>query len=131
DARVAFTITGDSMEPTLRDRRDVVYLVKPTTLRRYDAALYRRESGAFILHRIVAISKDGSFVFCGDNQTYLERGIRREQIVGAVSSFERGSLRVDCRRSLLYKAYVVAWTHTRYVRKIWRAIRRRLRRSSN
>ena len=45
---VAFTPGGISMLPTLRDRRDTVYLVKPTgAIKKYDVALFRCLSNVF------------------------------------------------------------------------------------
>jgi len=52
------TTVGDSMEPMLRDRKNVVEIVKPTRpLKRYDLPLYRRPDGKYVLHRILKVKK--------------------------------------------------------------------------
>lgn len=126
---IAFTPGGISMLPTLHDRRDTVYLVKPTAaIKKYDVALFRRETGEYVLHRVVKVCRDGTYVFRGDFQTELERGVRREQILAVMTAFQRGKRRIDCERSALYKLYSRVWTQTRPVLKCWRTFRLSLRR---
>ena len=46
-------VSGSSMTPFLAPGRDSVLLAKPgETLRRGDIALYQRESGAYVMHRV-------------------------------------------------------------------------------
>ncbi len=120
-SRVAFTPRGRSMTPTLRDARDVVYLTRATNPTRYDVVLYRRDSGQYVLHRIVGVASDGTFVLCGDGQTALERGIRREQILAKVAAFKRGALDVDCETSRSFRLYSRFWVASRSLRALfWR-----------
>lgn len=129
EREVAFTPGGISMHPTLRDRRDTVYLVKPPgTIKKYDVALFRRDNGEYVLHRVVKVCRDGTYVFRGDFQTELERNVRREQILAVMAAFQRGKRRIDCRRSALYMIYSRVWTSARPVLKLWRACRLGLRR---
>lgn len=82
-------ISGNSMTPFLAHGRDTVYLTKvDRPLKRGDIVLYRRKSGAYILHRICAVHGD-SFSMVGDAQTGIERGISPEQIFAVVCSAER------------------------------------------
>lgn len=76
---------GTSMLPLIVEGRDAVRLVKPENLAVDDIALYKRENGQFVLHRIVAAEGD-LFDMCGDNQCVVEEGIRREQIIAKVGS---------------------------------------------
>lgn len=129
DVVVALTTSGTSMLPMLRDRKDVVYLTKlKRRPKKYDVVLFQRESGAYVLHRIVAVGSDGTFVFCGDNQTELERGVRADQLVAVVESFERSGVRIDCRKSIAYALYARLQTNSRFLRKIARAVVGRIKR---
>ena len=78
---------GTSMLPLIVQGEDRVVLKKYGEKRpeKYDIAFYRRANGAFVLHRILKIEKDGSYVMCGDNQTKLERGIDSNQLIAYVS----------------------------------------------
>lgn len=83
-------VTGSSMLPFLSPGRDSVLLARPNRrLRRGDMALYRREGGGYVLHRIVACQRDGGFAMAGDAQQLVERGIRRDQIVAVVCAAVR------------------------------------------
>lgn len=77
---VRLPITGTSMLPLLVAGRDTVVLARADTrLQTYDLPLYRRENGAFVLHRVVGVAEDGTYICCGDNQWVKEPGIRQEQ----------------------------------------------------
>ena len=71
---------GDSMKPLIRSGIDGIQLTSPEGAGVGDIVLFRRENGDFVIHRIVDEAPDG-FVFCGDNQCVLERGIKREQFI--------------------------------------------------
>ena len=82
-------ITGSSMVPFLVPGRDSVLLTKPAErLRRGDIALYRRSSGALVLHRVCRC-RNGLYTTCGDAQTEPEPGIRHEQVRAVVCAATR------------------------------------------
>lgn len=83
-------VSGSSMTPFLAPGRDSVLLAKPgETLRRGDIALYQRESGAYVMHRVYRRERDGSYTMLGDAQRAFERGIRREQILAVACAAVR------------------------------------------
>ncbi|MDD7772045.1 MAG: S24/S26 family peptidase [Firmicutes bacterium] len=90
------TITGCSMWPTILGGRDQVTLSQPPQrLQKYDLPLYRRKSGQFVLHRIVAVEEDGTYICCGDHQWQLEKGLRQEQMVGLATTLVRKGKTID------------------------------------
>ena len=95
---------GTSMRPLLREGRDSVALVLPDKLHKRDICLYRRSDGSFVLHRLMKFGGDGEPVFCGDNQTKLEYGVRREQIVARVCAVFRDEKRISL-KGLRYRLY--------------------------
>ena len=87
---------GTSMLPLIRQGIDSVVLVAPVKkLKKRDIVFYKRENGQFVLHRIVGISKDGTYILCGDNQTTLEYGISSDMIIASVTAVYRGEKRVE------------------------------------
>ncbi len=79
-------ITGTSMNPLLIQGRDFVFIEKPVfPLEIGDIPLYRRDDGAFVLHRVVAKDVKG-YTLSGDNQFLLEHGITDEHVIGVVTS---------------------------------------------
>jgi len=92
---VPLVVSGSSMTPFLVHRRDTVYLSKVCRpLKRGDMVLYRRDSGAYILHRIFRTEGD-TFTMVGDNQTLLESGIRRDQVKAVVTAVYRKGRRLQ------------------------------------
>lgn len=113
---VRFSPRGISMLPMLRQRRDTVIL-SPVVgeLKKYDIPLYRRDNGAFVLHRIVEV---GDALTCvGDNQYDFERGIRRDQVIGVVTAFTRDGKTVEV-TDFRYQLYCRLWHWSRPVRHL-------------
>ena len=106
---VNFNPHGTSMLPMLHDDGDRVVLKKPEgELKKYDLPLYRRENGAFVLHRVVKKPQNGIYTMCGDNQWALELGIKHDQIIGVVVEFERKGKKISAENKL-YKLYTRVW----------------------
>ncbi len=120
---VSFRPGGNSMLPMLRNRQDKIVLVNPPEkLRRYDIPLYRRENGQFVLHRIVAVQKDG-YTLCGDNQWQLECGVGHAQVIAVVKAFYRGGKYIDCKTSKAYRLYCIIWTRLIPARRLFCKLR--------
>ena len=100
---------GTSMLPLIRQGKDSVVLVKPfDKLKKRDIIFYRRDDGQFVLHRIVGVARDGSYILCGDNQTFFERYIRRDNILASVCAVYRDDKRLEA-KSLRMRAYSAFW----------------------
>ncbi len=87
--KIKFTPSGISMLPMLDGKNDTVtFAPKPDKLKKYDVAFYRRKkSGQLVLHRVVRVCKDGSYVFSGDGQFYYEPSIKDEDILAVMVAF--------------------------------------------
>ena len=82
-------ISGNSMSPFLIHGRDTVFLSRMTRpVRRGDMLLYQRANGAYVLHRVYAVTPAG-YTMVGDAQTVLETGIRPEQVIAIVTKVIR------------------------------------------
>ena len=113
---VELTTTGNSMRPMLLHRVSKVRLAPPGELKRGDIPLYRRDTGAYVLHRIVGW--DGAtYTLCGDNQWQLETGIRPDQILAVTEAFCRRDRWVSCGNGL-YGTYWRFWVMIRPVRRL-------------
>lgn len=88
-AAAPLVISGNSMSPFLVHGRDTVYLTPPPNrLKKGDMILYRRQSGAYVLHRICDAEGD-TFCLIGDAQREKEPGIRRDQVIALVTAVRR------------------------------------------
>lgn len=81
---------GYSMYPLFIPGRDeaLIEAVTPSELRRGDVALYRRDQGILVLHRICQIDASG-FYMVGDNQYEIEGPLRKDQMRGKLIGFIR------------------------------------------
>lgn len=115
--RLVYYNVGDSMMPLLRENRDLMVLTVPQRpIKKYDAVLYKRENGQYVMHRIVAVKPDG-YVMCGDNRYCKEYGVKQEQILALLTSVVRKGREINC-DSFKYKLYVHLWCDFFYVRAL-------------
>lgn len=113
--QVPLLVTGNSMTPFLRDRRDVVYLrdARQFPAKKGDIILFSRPGGqALVLHRINQINADGSYVVNGDAQVWCER-VLPAQVLAVVAYISRdGKAPYSARR---WDKRLLSW--------IWRRLR--------
>ena len=128
--RFRFYPRGVSMRPLLRAGSDSVLLEQPLCIKRGDILLYKRKSGAFVLHRVMHLSADGTLDMCGDGQTSLERGIPRESVLARVAGIYRDDRYFDVAHPKL-SLYASVHMRTRPVRRITGGVARRVRRLTN
>lgn len=129
-----YTNVGDSMWPLLRQGRDLL-IIRPVQrrLKRYDVPLYKRDSGQYVLHRILWVRKDG-YVLCGDNRTQKERGITDRHVIGVLTAVVRDGKELSV-TDWRYRLYAHLWCDFFYVRValLWarsalRFVRKKLKR---
>lgn len=90
DLTFTFPINGTSMQPLLHTG-DLVTIKKiDNRIKKGDIALFRRENGAFVLHRVRRVNYD-SYSFVGDHQYKLEKGIKDNQLIGLVISYKKNN----------------------------------------
>lgn len=117
---VAFLTKGASMYPLLRSHKDIVVISKANhPLKVGDVALYKK-SGVkkLILHRIIGILPDGTYVIRGDN-TYNKEYVLQDDIVGVMVALYRNGKYIDCNGSKKYKMYVKSNKFFYPARWIW------------
>jgi hypothetical protein len=105
---VPVPVAGSSMVPFLINA-DTVYLNRiEKPLRRGDVVLYTRLSGQYVLHRIVKVNSDGSFIMLGDAQQELERIESRDQIhARATRAVHKGKPMTQS--SFRWRFYATVW----------------------
>lgn len=86
---VSMIISGSSMAPFLIHQRDRICFKKPDReLKKGDMVFFQRDSGQFVMHRILRIKPEGYYIV-GDAQTEIEGPVRREQIFGLITKVKR------------------------------------------
>ena len=115
-AAVPLVVSGNSMEPFLRDGRDSVILsaCRASAPRRGDIFLFERNDGAYVVHRVH--STDGENVwFVGDAQSFIEGPIPRARLLAEV--------RTVTRRGAVVKRSSPPWAYFAWRRAVKSAVR--------
>lgn len=108
DGVLVYTAVGVSMMPLIRQRRDVLTIERVEgRLKPLDVALYRRDDGKCVLHRVLEV-REHDYVICGDNQWRREYGITDRHILGRLAAIRRDGvlIRMD---DPAYLRYVHRW----------------------
>lgn len=106
--QASFTVTGNSMWPTLVHRRDQVVLEKPTTpLKKGDVVLFCPMPGQYLLHRIHKRRK-GVFFTTGDGNCFRDGQYPNEAVIGRVVRIRRKGKDISC-RSFCYRLCTRLW----------------------
>lgn len=123
---VTFGPKGTSMLPLIVQGKDRVTLTAAHgRLKKYDLPLYRRENGQFVLHRVVAVNKDGTYTMCGDNQYIREYGITDSRIIGVVKIINHGGEEISV-SDIRYKCYCRFIVAYRRLRRMASVIKHRI-----
>ena len=112
--------SGYSMYPMLRNRKDMVVIVKPQkrpTL--HDVVLYRTKGGKLLLHRIIKDMGE-EYIIRADNRFNKEYGVTPEAVIGVLKGFYRKGKYFDCNESKVYKLYVFYNRTSLPFRFLWR-----------
>ena len=106
DGRLVYRTRGVSMEPMLRQNRDIVVIAAVSgRLKKYDVALYRRGS-RYVLHRVIRV-KEGGYIIRGDN-TYTPEAVPDSAVIGVLTAFKRKGKDFEV-TDPAYRRYVRFW----------------------
>ena len=106
DGKLIYRTKGVSMEPMLRQNRDLVEIRVPALrLKKYDVALYKRGS-SYVLHRVMKVLPDG-YLIRGDN-TYHPEKVPEEAVLGVLARFVRKGKTWEVTNPC-YQLYVRMW----------------------
>ncbi len=127
--KIIYTNVGDSMMPLIKQGRDVLIIERPVApLRRGDIPLYKRDSGQYVLHRIIS-ARRGKYRICGDNRISVERGIEDRHIIGILTGLIRDGKELSVKEAEggLYRFYICRLFFVRVIVFKLRALGRRVR----
>ena len=117
---------GDSMLPLIKQNRDLMVIEKLNrSAKKYDAVLYKRDNGQYVMHRIIGSDSQG-FILCGDNRYDKEYAVRNEQILGVLTAVVRDGKEIKT-NSFKSRLYVHLWCDFFLVRRLILRIKRMLK----
>ena len=122
------TPSGDSMRPMLQGKRDSI-LVKAAIrpIRRGDVLLYEMADGTHVLHRVIAVTKEG-YKMRGDNCYAPEPLLQEDGIIGVLEGFWRKDRYYACDSHKGYRFYVALWLVSFPLRRFCVRVKNKLKR---
>lgn len=106
---VRFTVTGMSMYPFLRENKDSVELSRRDFqgIHRGDVVFIRRNSGEYILHRVIRKEAD-CFFMVGDAQQWIEGPVQPYQLIAVATAVWRLNRKISC-NSFRWRFLSLTW----------------------
>ena len=88
DGELFFTNVGYSMYPLIRQREDILHIVKTNDIKRGDIILYKSAVDHYVLHRILRIKKD-KIICAGDYNYFKDKPITSNQVLGKLLTIKK------------------------------------------
>ena len=88
DGELIFTNVGYSMYPLIRQREDILRIVKTDTYKKGDIVLYKSNVDHYVLHRILKIKKD-KVILAGDYNYFKDKPITKNMILGLLTTITK------------------------------------------
>ncbi len=132
DKELTYISNGYSMYPLIKQREDILHIVllerKPLL---GDILLYKDINEHYILHRLIKIKKDGTYLLAGDNNYWVDKPIREENILGILKDITKKDGKIiNLEKDYKFKGFLkVHFHHLKslrlYIRHIFRKIFRK------
>ena len=88
DGELFFTNVGYSMYPLIKQREDILHIIKTSDYKRGDIILFKSNVDHYVLHRILKIKKD-QIITAGDYNYFKDQPITREQVLGKLVTIKK------------------------------------------
>ena len=88
DNELYFTNVGYSMYPLIKQREDILHIVKTDSYKKGDIILYKSNVDHYVLHRILKIKKN-KIICAGDYNYFKDQPITKEQVLGLLTEIKK------------------------------------------
>ena len=88
DGELIFTNVGYSMYPLIKQREDVLRIVKTDNYKKGDVVLYKSHVDHYVLHRILKIKKD-NIILAGDYNYFKDKPITKDKVLGLLTTITK------------------------------------------
>ena len=88
DNELFFTNVGYSMYPLIKQREDILTIIKSNTYKKGDIVLYKSDIDHYVLHRILKIKKD-KVILAGDYNYFKDKPITLDKILGLLKEIKK------------------------------------------
>ncbi len=118
---IPLTVTGNSMNPFLIDKKDVVWLRAHSysDLKRGKVLFFKTTDGNLVLHRVRRILPNDFILMNGDAQLQCEK-IKSEQVIAVATHVQRNSKKHILRKHTFWH---ILYPLRPIILKLWRKFR--------
>ena len=88
DGELFFTNVGYSMYPLIKEREDILHIVKTDSVKRGDVVLYKSNADHYVLHRVLRIKKD-KIIAAGDYNYFKDQPFNFDQLLGKLVEIKK------------------------------------------
>ena len=88
DGELFFTNVGYSMYPLIKEREDILHIVKTSDYKRGDIILFKSNVEHYVLHRIIKRKKD-KIITAGDYNYFKDQPITPDQVLGKLVTIKK------------------------------------------
>ena len=88
DGELIFTNVGYSMYPLIKQREDILRIVKTDKYKKGDVVLYKSHVDHYVLHRILKIKKD-KIILAGDYNYFKDKPITKDKVLGLLTTITK------------------------------------------
>lgn len=88
EGELFFTNVGFSMYPLIKQREDILHIIKTDNYKKGDIILFKSHVDHYVLHRILKIKKD-KIITAGDYNYFKDQPITKEQILGKLITIKK------------------------------------------
>lgn len=88
DGELIFTNVGYSMYPLIKQREDILKIVKTDNYKKGDIVLYKSDIDHYVLHRILKIKGD-KVILAGDHNPFKDKPIAKDMVLGVLSTITK------------------------------------------
>ena len=88
DGELFLTNVGYSMYPLIKQREDILHIIKADDYKRGDIILFKSNIDHYVLHRILKIKKD-QIITAGDYNYFKDQPIKKEQVLGKLVTIKK------------------------------------------
>lgn len=88
DGELIFTNVGYSMYPLIKQREDILRIIKTNDFKKGDIVLYKSHIDHYVLHRILKIKKE-KIILAGDYNYHKDQPITEDCVLGKLVSIKK------------------------------------------
>ena len=88
EGELFFTNVGYSMYPLIKQREDILHIVKTDSIKRGDIILYKSNTDHYVLHRVLRIKKD-MIIAAGDYNFFKDQPFTFDKVLGKLVDIKK------------------------------------------